>query len=158
MINNFKALLSKVLSPKGDDIIVNMDGGVGGSWRLGSEEIECAIDEKVVDCGEMDNPPYIGVPAPAYLEDDPWFGPAPTLTEKQQDYMEQETFIKQQQHQETHSVESEDREVPRGPAETRNIQLFSNIGNPSEVYSGPVPLGTVVIIFSYLSLSFNGML
>ena len=41
MINNFKALLSKVLSPKGDDIIVNMDGGVGGSWRLGSEEIEC---------------------------------------------------------------------------------------------------------------------
>ena len=51
MINNFKALLTKVLSPKGDDIIVNMDGGVGGSWRLGSEEIECAIDEKVVDCG-----------------------------------------------------------------------------------------------------------
>mgnify|MGYP001281641516 CR=1 FL=1 len=33
MINNFKALLSKVLSPKGDDIIVNMDGGVGGSWK-----------------------------------------------------------------------------------------------------------------------------
>ena len=26
--------------------------------------------------------PYVGVPAPAYLEDDPWFGPA-TLSEKQ---------------------------------------------------------------------------
>ena len=26
--------------------------------------------------------PFVGVPAPAYLEDDPWFGPA-TLSEKQ---------------------------------------------------------------------------
>ena len=26
--------------------------------------------------------PYVGVPAPEYLEDDPWFGPA-TLSEKQ---------------------------------------------------------------------------
>ena len=43
---------------------------------------------------------YTGVPAPAYLEDDPWFGPAPNLTEKQQDYMEQETLIKQQEEQE----------------------------------------------------------
>ena len=100
MINNFKALLSKVLSPKGDDIIVNMDGGVGGSWRLGSEEIECAIDEKVVECGEMDNPPFVGVPAPAYLEDDPWFGAAPVRTEKQMDYMEQEAEIKMAEEQE----------------------------------------------------------
>ena len=38
-------------------------------------DIECAIDEEVVDCSEMDSPPYIGVPAPAYLEDDEWFGP-----------------------------------------------------------------------------------
>ena len=88
----------------GDDITVNMDGGVGGSWK-----VECAIDEEVVDCDEMDNPPYVGVPAPAYLEDDPWFGPAPERTEKQLDYMEKETHIKQQQYQETHtSVESED--------------------------------------------------
>ncbi len=84
----------------GDDITVNMDGGVGGSWK-----VECAIDEEVVDCDEMDNPPYVGVPAPAYLEDDPWFGPAPVRSEKQLDYMQQETLIKQQQHQETHSGE-----------------------------------------------------
>tara|TARA_A100001234_G_scaffold199317_1_gene190604 strand:+ start:591 stop:1016 length:426 start_codon:yes stop_codon:yes gene_type:complete len=51
--------------------------------------------------------PYTGVPAPAYLEDDPWFGPAPIKSEKQLDYMEQETLVKQQQHQETHSVEPE---------------------------------------------------
>ena len=87
------------------DITVNMDGGVGGSWK-----VECAIDEEVVDCDEMDNPPFVGVPAPAYLEDDPWFGPAPVRSEKQLDYMEQETRIKQQQDQETHheTVESED--------------------------------------------------
>jgi len=58
--------------------------------------VECAIDEKVVDCDEMDSPPYIGVPAPAYLEDDPWFGPA-IVSDKGQDYMEKEAEIKQQE-------------------------------------------------------------
>ena len=53
-------------------------------------DIECAIDEEVVDCSEMDSPPYIGVPAPAYLEDDEWFGPAPVKTEKQEAYIELE--------------------------------------------------------------------
>ena len=47
-----------------------------------SEEIECAIDEDVVDCEEMDSPPYIGVPAPDYLPEDPWFS-APVFSEKQ---------------------------------------------------------------------------
>jgi len=32
--------------------------------------------------------PYIGVPAPKVLPDDPWFGPAPILTEKQKEYVE----------------------------------------------------------------------
>ena len=32
MINKFKSLISKVISPKEDNIVVNMDGGVGGSW------------------------------------------------------------------------------------------------------------------------------
>ena len=111
MIKRIKETLGQVFhSPEasgtwGDDITVNMDGGVGGSWK-----VECAIDEEVVDCDEMDNPPFVGVPAPAYLEDDPWFGPAPVRSEKQLDYMEQETRIKQQQDQETHheTVESED--------------------------------------------------
>ena len=78
-----------------------------GTWS--NDDIECAIDDNVVDCSEMDEEPYVGIPAPAYLEDDPWFGPAPIRSEKQLDYMEQETFIKQQEHQETHSTaESED--------------------------------------------------
>ena len=53
-------------------------------------DIECTIDEEVVDCSEMDSPPYVGVPAPAYLEDDEWFGPAPVKTEKQEAYIELE--------------------------------------------------------------------
>ena len=112
MIDKIKETLGQIFhSPEasgtwGDDITVNMDGGVGGSWK-----VECAIDEEVVDCDEMDSPPYVGVPAPAYLVPDPWFGnEAPPYSEKQLDYMEQETLIKQQQDQETHSetVESED--------------------------------------------------
>ena len=137
MINKFKSLINSVVK-KTDDIIVNMDGGVGGSWKVGSEEIECAIDEKVVDCGEMDNPPYIGVPAPAYLKDDPWFGPAPIRSEKQLDYMEQETFIKQQQHQETHSVESEDIHQKMYDIATQNWNTVSESQGGSENFQeGP---------------------
>ena len=59
-------------------------------------DIECAIDEEVVDCDEMDSPPYIGVPAPQYLKEDEWFG-APVISDKGQDYMEKETEIKKQE-------------------------------------------------------------
>ena len=140
MINNFKALLSKVLSPKGDDIIVNMDGGVGGSWRLGSEEIECAIDEKVVDCSEMDNPPYIGVPAPVYLEDDAWFGGAPKPTEKQQDYMEQETEFKKQEEEKRSETtcESHDNHVKMYEIATKNWTTVAETQGGSENFQeGP---------------------
>ena len=140
MINNFKALLSKVLSPKGDDVIVNMDGGVGGSWRLGSEEIECAIDEKVVDCDEMDSPPYIGVPAPVYLEDDAWFGGAPKPTEKQQDYMEQETEFKKQEEEKRSETtcESHDIHVKMYEIATKNWTTVAETQGGSENFQeGP---------------------
>ena len=68
-----------------------------GSWVIEKEDIECAIDEKTVDCIQMDSPPYVGIPAPAYLEDDEWFGPAPVKTEKQMEYMEMETEMKKQE-------------------------------------------------------------
>ena len=66
-----------------------------GTWT--NDDIECAIDDNVVDCSEMDEEPYVGIPAPTYLEDDPWFGPAPIRSEKQMDYMEQETLVKQEE-------------------------------------------------------------
>jgi len=68
-----------------------------GSWVIEEEKIECAIDEETVDCSEMDSPSYVGIPAPAYLEDDEWFGPAPVKTEKQLEYMEIETEMKKQE-------------------------------------------------------------
>ena len=80
-----------------------------------SNKIECAIDEEVVDCEELEDDGldyvdqyYTGVPAPPYLQDDPWFGPAPTYSQKQLDYMVQETEIKQKEREENFSVESED--------------------------------------------------
>tara|TARA_Y100000401_G_C8304709_1_gene216207 strand:+ start:676 stop:1074 length:399 start_codon:yes stop_codon:yes gene_type:complete len=73
--------------------------------KITEDQIQCAIDEQIVDCeGEAFKQDalnyYTGVPAPVYLEDDPWFGPAPARSQKQLDYIEQETFIKQQQAQE----------------------------------------------------------
>ena len=73
-------------------------------------DIECSIDEEVVDCSEMDSPPYIGVPAPAYLEDDEWFGPAPVKTEKQEAYIELEEAterLHEDMRKEAGNVESE---------------------------------------------------
>ena len=80
-----------------------------------TNKIECAIDEEVVDCDELEDDGldyedqyYTGVPAPPYLQEDPWFGPAPTYSKKQLDYMVQETEIKQKEREENFSVESED--------------------------------------------------
>ena len=57
-----------------------------GTWE---EQIECAIDEEIVECDEMDSPPYTGVPAPPYLKEDEWFG-APVISDANKDYMELE--------------------------------------------------------------------
>ena len=80
----------------------------GFTKKITDDEIECSIDENIVDCTEMEEEPYTGIPAPAYLEDDEWFGPAPVRTEKQLDYMVQEMEIKRQEREENFSVESED--------------------------------------------------
>lgn len=43
---------------------------------LQKEKVECAIDDETIDCTELNKEPYVGIPAPAFLSDDPWFGPA----------------------------------------------------------------------------------
>ena len=60
-----KAFIKKFLTKpeRGDDIVVNMDGGVGGSWKV-NDEVACTVDPKE---------PYIGVPAPLVPPYDPWF-------------------------------------------------------------------------------------
>ena len=67
------------------------------------DKIECSIDDTPIDCKDLQEN-YTGVPAPEYLEDDPWFGPAPVRSEKQLDYMEKETQIKKEE-EEKHKKE-----------------------------------------------------
>ena len=83
--------------------------------KITDKDIECAVDENIVDCKTFDDEQdkaYVGVPAPILNPVDEWFSssygcPTSAVTEKQKDYMEQETLIKQQQYQETNSVEPE---------------------------------------------------
>ena len=71
-------------------------------YRNFEDDIECAIDENIVDCKEMDEePPYTGVPASVLSPIDEWFsssyGCPSAITEKQKDYMEKETEMKLQE-------------------------------------------------------------
>ena len=68
------------------------------------KDVECAVDEDKVECDHLDDDQekaYVGVPAPVLNPVDDWFSGsygAPTvITEKQKDYMEQETEIKKQE-------------------------------------------------------------
>ena len=85
-----------------------LKGILGLNKKISEQEIECAIDENIVDCTEMEEEPYTGVPAPVYLKDDEWFGSVPEYTENQKDYMVQETEIKRQEFEKSFSVEPED--------------------------------------------------
>ena len=69
------------------------------NWPFIPEDsVECSMDDTSIDCENLQEPDsYVGVPAPEYLEDDPWFGPAPVRSEKQLDYMEKETQIKKEE-------------------------------------------------------------
>lgn len=76
------------------------------------KDIECAIDEDKVDCEHLDDDrdkAYVGVPAPILNPVDEWFaspyGCPSAVTEKQKDYMEQETEMKQKE--QNSSVESD---------------------------------------------------
>ena len=73
-----------------------------------SDKVVCAVDDDVVDCEDFKEP-YIGVPAPEYLPEDPWF-PAPILTAKQMSYKEahEQAVAEQQILDESESKESAD--------------------------------------------------
>ena len=69
------------------------------SKKITDREIECAIDEQIVDCEEIDADPYVGVPAPILNPVDEWFSSSygfaeNAITQKQKDYMERETELK----------------------------------------------------------------
>ena len=73
---------------------------------IDENSVVCSIDEETVSCDQMEDcmPPwghcdleyvvrnpitYTGVPAPKYLKDDDWFGPA-VISDENKDYMERE--------------------------------------------------------------------
>ena len=66
-----------------------LKGILGLNKNISEKEIECAIDENIVECTEMEEEPYTGVPAPVVLTKDPWFGSAP-VSDANIDYMERE--------------------------------------------------------------------
>jgi len=125
MINKFKSLITTAVS-KQFETQTSLLRKKAGIFR--EEEVECVIDEEVVDCEDfkkdsmppwghsdleylVNNSSYTGVPAPVYLEDDPWFGPAPNPTEKQWDYMEQETIVKMQEEMQSTEVTCESADI-----------------------------------------------
>ena len=70
------------------------------SQKVTEDDIECAIDENIVDCKTFDDEQekaYVGVPAPILNPVDEWFASpygcaTPAITEKQKEYQESEAF------------------------------------------------------------------
>jgi|TARA_B100000902_G_C27042117_1_gene779879 hypothetical protein len=92
MINKIKETLNQIFfSPE-----------ASGTWEKNTEQTIDELEAPPFECGPGHLTQgygffgHTGVPAPAYLKDDEWFGPAP-VSEKGQDYMEKETEIKQQE-------------------------------------------------------------
>ena len=113
--------------------------------KAGTYKVECAIDEEVVDCKEMSSTPYIGVPAPVVLSNDSWFGDVTYKSQKQLDYMEQETEIKKQEeaHKEElrasgHTVEDENIHQKMYEIATKNWTTVGETQGGSEnFHEGP---------------------
>jgi len=118
------------------------------------EELICERDGKKIDCVELQEDYdegesfkqdainyYTGVPAPAYLPDDDWFGPAPIRSEKQLDYMAIETEWKiqeQKEREESGIVEQEDIHKQLYEIASQNWNTVSEFQGGSEnFHEGP---------------------
>ena len=111
--------------------------------EIKKEELECAVDEEVVDCeGEAFAQDalnyYTGIPAPAYLPDDEWFGPTPNLTEKQKDYMavEMEWKIEEEKKRRESGVEPDDIHQKMYEIATSNWNTVAETQGGSENFQG----------------------
>ena len=98
--------------------------------KAGTYNVECAIDEEVVDCKEMSTTPYTGIPAPVVLSNDSWFGDVTYKSQKQLDYMEQETEMKRQEREQNFSVEPDDIHERMYEIATKNHDTILNIDPP----------------------------
>lgn len=81
------------------------------------------VEEEVVACTvKPEEPSYTGIPAPAYLQEDSWFGPVPEYTEKQRDYMEMEFEMKKRE-------QKERKETTKEPEDIHEIMYQMSQGN-----------------------------
>ena len=131
--------------------------------KAGTYKVECVIDDEVVDCAELEAPihecgpshfshgyspygnippenRYTGVPAPTVLSNDPWFGDVTYKSQKQLDYMEQETEMKRQEREQNFSVEPDDIHQKMYEIATKNqnttLQL-NPLGGSENFHEGP---------------------
>ena len=113
----------------------------GFTKKITDDEIESSInvynvdptDHKAVSMlpvKQEPKPTYTGIPAPAYLEDDEWFGPAPIKTQKQLDYMEQEIETKRQEREQNFSVEPDDIHQKMYEIATKNHNTTIHLNPP----------------------------
>jgi len=107
--------------------------------KAGTYKEEFIVDDEIEEL-DKDTTPHTGIPAPAYLKDDPWFGPAPLPTENQRDYMEQETKIKreEQEFKSEQTCESEDIHAKMYEIATQNWTTVEETQGGSENFQeGP---------------------
>lgn len=80
--------------------------------------------------------PYVGVPAPDYLEDDPWFGPA-TLSEKQLSLREARMRLEEENHL---IPESEDQPLSKEVANIHEVMYnIATSGGNTTTQLNPMP-------------------
>ena len=141
MTNKFKKLIGKVKQ------VVETQTSLLQK-KAGTYKVECAIDEEVVDCEAeafrndalRHYESHTGIPAPAYLENDPWFGPAPEYTEKQQEYRQQEATerLHQEYREEKKTCESHDIHAKMYQIATKNWTTVAETQGGSENFQeGP---------------------
>ena len=130
MIKKFAQLLSKaVFIPKSEIEEVEESPIIDEDTSKSDEWIEEEFEEK----------PYTGIPAPAYLEDDPWF-PAPVLSEKQMTYKEahEQAVAEQQILDESENKESADIHQKLYEAATKSwTTVAENLGGSENFQEGP---------------------
>ena len=110
--------------------------------KAGTYKVKCTVDEDEVDCANFKEP-YLGVPAPAYLPEDPWFS-SPTLSQKQMTVKEahEQAVADQQILDESESKESADIHQKLYEIASKNWNTVAESQGGSENFQeGPGPNG-----------------
>ena len=132
-----KKILSKLFSQKPDEDKVNYE-------ELEAPVHECGPGHFSHGYSPYGNIPeenrYVGVPAPVVLSNDSWFGDVTYKSQKQEDYMEQETEMKlqEQKRREEAGEEPEDIHQKMYEIATKNWNTVAETQGGSEnFHEGP---------------------